>query len=129
MFNKILGVLKSIFTNVPAIVPILGAFGVVVPPVAIAAVPLAIGLMEKAEEALGDGTGPLKKQAVQAGVNAFAGAMAEYSTGGQKETWQALTPEVVGTLIDGIAGVANALAEKPVFDNSAFENMKAGLTP
>jgi len=130
MFSKILGVFRTIFSAGAYLTPVLAAFGVVIPPVAIASVPLMTVLMDKAEEAFGDGSGPLKKAAVTEGITAFSSKMAELSTGGQKETWAALTPEVISATIDGLAGAANAIAKAtqaaPVFDDSQFELMKQG---
>lgn len=122
--------IKMILLSLSGIAPLLTLFGVAIPPLAIAAVPATIALMGAAENALGDGTGPLKKQAVTAGMTAFAGTMQAASTGGQKETWDKFTPEVTGALIDTIAAVANSVAvasnSEPVFDDSVFEAMKAG---
>jgi len=130
MFSEILGVFRTIFSAGAYLTPIFAAFGVVIPPAAIAAVPLATILMDKAEEAMGDGQGALKKAAVTEGLTAFSSKMAELSTGGQKETWAALTPEVISATIDGLAGAANAIAKAtqvaPISDDSRFEIMKQG---
>jgi len=122
MFSKALSFIKSLIGSAGVIAPILTLFGVAIPPVAIAAAPLVINLMNEAENALGDGTGPLKKKAVTNAANAFVDTMKTVSTGGQADTYAKLTPEVVGTLVDTIAGVANNIAaqtgaSKPVFDD------------
>ncbi len=133
MFSKALGFIKTVLGSTGVLAPILALFGVAIPPAAIAAVPLAITMMDEAEKALGDGTGPLKKEAVTKGMVAFSEAMQTVSTGGQAETWQKVTPDVVSTLIDTVANVANGMAKAtdkaPVFDDSQFERMKAGIMP
>ncbi len=125
IFTKALSFIKGILGSAGIITPILALFGVAVPPVALAAVPIVIGLMTKAEEALGDGTGPIKKAAVEAGVLGFADAMKEVSTGGQKETWEQITPEMISKLIDTVATVANGISKSSggsvIFDDSQFE--------
>ena len=130
MFTNALRFIKGLLGSLGTVAPILGAFGVVFPPAAIAGIPIAIGLMTAAEEAFGDGSGPVKKAAVTAGLTAFTEAMANASTGGQKETWAAFTPEVVSATIDVIATTANQIAAVaggvPVFDDSVFERMKIG---
>lgn len=80
------------------------------PQAAVVGVPAMVALMNAAEDALGDGTGPLKKQAVTNGMVAFTETMKQVSTGGQKETWEQFTPELVGTAIDVIADVANTVS-------------------
>jgi hypothetical protein len=125
-FAKALNFLKGLIGSFGMLAPIIGAFGVVVPPAAIALAPVVITLMQKAEEALGDGTGPLKKAAVTDGVVAFATKMAEVSTGGQKDTWTAITPSVVSTTIDALAATANQISTSigsgnPIFDSSVSD--------
>lgn len=119
MFTKALNILKGLLAGAGTLAPILSLLGVAIPPVAVAAIPATIGLMTAAEEALGDGTGPLKKEAVVAGVQSFTNVMQTVSTGGQKETWDKVTPEVVTTMIDAVATAANGIAKElgsdPVF--------------
>ena len=132
IFTKALSFIKGILGGAGVITPILALFGVAFPPAAMAVIPLVIGLMGQAEEALGDGTGPVKKAAVEAGAVAFVEGMQTVSTGGQKETWESITPETVSVLIDTIATVANGISKvsggNPVFDDSQFEinKMNAG---
>ena len=77
--------------------------------------------------------GPLKKAAVEAGAIGFVEGMQVASTGGQKETWEKITPETVSVLIDTIATVANGISKvsggNQIFDDSQFEinKMNAGL--
>lgn len=131
MFQKALKVVKGILGTASVISPILALFGVTIPAAAITAIPAVISFMTAAEDALGDGTGPLKKKAVTEGMVAFSSAMATVSTGGQQETWKAITPDVISNTIDGVASVANAIAKASggniVFDDTVFENMKMGL--
>lgn len=128
MFTKALNFIKGLFGSAGVIAPILTLFGVAIPPVAIAAIPMAIGLMTAAEDALGDGTGAIKKSAVTAGVTAFADQIKAVSTGGQAETWNAMTPDVVSALIDTIATTANQIADAagsaPVFDETKWNETK-----
>lgn len=130
MFVKALGLIKSILGSAGFITPILAACGVAVPALIPALIPMIISLMSSAEEALGDGTGALKKAAVTAGTIAFADNMKTLSTGGQKETWENVTPDMVGVLVDSIATVANEISEisggNAVFDDTdEWERVKA----
>lgn len=129
-FSKALMTVKGLLTSTAFLAPILATFGVVIPPVAIAAIAPTIALMDAAERSLGDGTGPLKKEAVTAGMVAFSDVMKTTSTGGQKETWERTTPEVVSVIVDAIATTANMIAKtansEPVFDDSMYEAMKYG---
>lgn len=124
-FTKALAIIKSVLGSSTVIAPILAAFGVTIPAAATAAIPAAITLMTAAEEAFGDGTGTIKKAAVTKGLVAITEGMQEVSTGGQAETWAAVTPEVISTTVDTIASVANQIAETldadPVFDSSTFQ--------
>lgn len=124
MFTKALSIIKSVLGSTGVIAPILAAFGATIPGAAIAAVPAAITLMTAAEEAFGDGTGPIKKAAVTEGLVAIADGMQKVSTGGQAETWAKVTPDVIGTTVDTIAAVANDISEQmggsAVFDASTF---------
>lgn len=99
---------------------VLGSAGVLVP--------IVIGLMTSAENAMGDGTGALKKAAVTAGVVGFTDSMKEISTGGQKETWEQITPDMVSGLIDTVATVANGISKvsggEIIFDDSRYEMSK-----
>ena len=117
--------LKSLLSGAGLLTPVLALFGISIPPVALAIIPLVVGLMGKAEEAMGDGTGALKKEAVTAAVVGFTGVMKTASTGGQKETWEEITPVMVSGLIDTIATVANAVSKgtggDAVFDGSQFD--------
>jgi hypothetical protein len=131
MFTKALSFIKSLFGSFSGIAPLLALFGVAVPPVAIAAIPIAIGLMDAAEQAFGDGTGAIKKEVVSAGLTAFSEKMTELSTGGQKETWATITPNV-GAMIDTIATVANNIAAAsgsatPIFTDDEWEKRKLGI--
>jgi hypothetical protein len=129
MFSKVLSFLKMVIGSAGVLAPVLAAFGVVIPPVAIAILPLMTDLMGHAEDAMPTaGSGAIKKAAVTAGVTGFVNSMAQLSTGGQKETYQKITSEMVSGLIDTVAAVANGIAQKPVFDDSAFEAMKANST-
>ena len=132
IFTKALSFIKGILGSASVITPILALFGVAIPPAALAVVPMVLGLMNQAEEALGDGTGPLKKAAVEAGAIGFVEGMQVASTGGQKETWEKITPETVSVLIDTIATVANGISKvsggNQIFDDSQFDinKMSAG---
>ena len=121
-FVEALGKIKAILSSLIGIAPILSLFGVSVPQAAVVGVPAVVALMNAAEESLGDGTGPLKKKAVMSGAVAFTETMKQVSTGGQKETWEQFTPELVGKTIDVIADVANTVSlvtgGDMVFDDS-----------
>jgi hypothetical protein len=127
MFKKALAIIKGIITGAAIISPILSLFGVKIPQEAVAAVPATIALMDAAEE-LGSGTGALKKEAVMQGMSAFTSVMQTVSTGGQKETWDKVTPEVISKSIDVIAEIANNVSTvtggDPVFDDSVYEATK-----
>lgn len=110
MFTKVLGVIKGLFSSSGVIVPILAACGVAVPPLAIAVLPVITGLMTTAEEAYGSGTGPLKKSFVEQGAMQIVEGMKQVSTGGQKATWEGVTPEMVGGIVDVVAKVANTIS-------------------
>lgn len=129
-FVSALGKIKAILSSLMGIAPILSLFGVAVPQAAVVGVPAMVALMNAAEDALGDGTGPLKKQAVTNGMVAFTETMKQVSTGGQKETWEQFTPELVGTAIDVIADVANTVSVATggdvVFDVSELDPRALG---
>jgi len=74
--------------------------------------PVAVAMINSAESVMGDGTGEAKKAAVVAGLTAFSGAMAEYSTGGQKETWNIIKDGDIGCVVDAIVGTVNAVADQ-----------------
>ena len=86
IFTKALSFIKGILGSASVITPILALFGVAIPPAALAVVPMVLGLMNQAEEALGDGTGPLKKAAVEAGAIGFVdgAGSAKYSREGSR---------------------------------------------
>ncbi len=112
VFNKALSVLKILISRAPAFINLFAALGGKASPelaVVQTAAPVALAMMDAAETALGDGTGEQKKDAVKQGMTAFADAMAEYSTGGQKETWTAVTQADIGSIIDALADTANAI--------------------
>lgn len=69
--------------------------------------PLVTNLIKIAENVLGDGTGVKKKAFVVDGVTQVIQAMPGVSTGGQKETWDALNSaiEPLKGLIDVLAGL------------------------
>lgn len=83
------------------------------------------GLITAAENAFGDGTGPIKKQYVMEGAEKIVQTMSDVSTGGQKETWNTLAP-LTSTIVDSIITAANGLSESPVFTDDNYEKMKAG---
>jgi hypothetical protein len=124
-FTDVLSKIKAILLSLSGLAPLLSLVGVAIPPVATVALPATIALMGAAEAALGDGTGPLKKEAVTAGMVAFSDAMKKVSTGGQKETWEQFTPEVVSASIDVIANVANTASivtgGDVLFDDSIYD--------
>jgi hypothetical protein len=124
-----LNALKSLLSGAGLLTPILAMFGITIPPVALAVIPLVTTLMGKAEEALGDGTGALKKEAVTAAVVGFTDVMKTASTGGQAETWKEITPDMVSGLIDTVATVANNISKgtggEAVFDDTQFELNKS----
>jgi hypothetical protein len=124
-----LSALKSLLSGASLLTPLLALFGVVIPPVAIVAAPMIVKLMGIAEEAYGDGQGPLKKAAVTNFVSTAIADTASFSTGGQAETLAALTPELVSTLIDTVATVANSISKgtggEAVFDDTQFELNKS----
>lgn len=120
-----LNALKTLLSGASLLTPLLALFGVALPPAAILAIPMVTKLMGIAEEAYGDGSGPLKKAAVTSFVNTAIVDTASFSTGGQAETLSKLTPDLVSTLIDTIATVSNSISKVSggdiVFDNSQFE--------
>lgn len=128
-FTSALNFIKGILSSAGVFAPLLTMFGVTIPPVALAVVPIITTLMNSAEESLGDGTGALKKSAVVSGAVAFTKTMQTVSTGGQKETWSKITPELVDTTIDTIATIANGISNlsdnEPIFDDSEWERTKA----
>ena len=69
--------------------------------------PLIINLIKIAESVLGDGTGAKKKIFVVDGVIQIMKAMPGVSTGGQKESWEAVNNAmpVIKNLIDVLAGL------------------------
>jgi len=75
--------------------------------VALQLIPLVTNLIKIAEELLGPGTGTKKKAFVVDGVEQIIKTMPSISTGGQKETWDAIN-KVMGPikrLIDVLAGL------------------------
>ena len=69
--------------------------------------PLITNLIKIAESVLGSGTGVKKKAFVVDGVTQVVKAMPDVSTGGQRETWEAINfamPAIKG-LIDVLAGI------------------------
>lgn len=108
MFTKVLGFLKTVFSSSGILLPILGACGVAVPPIAVAIIPVIAGLMAQAEDLFPEsGKGALKKATVTNMIMDIASTMKTQSTGGQKETWDSVTPEIVVAVIDTLANVAN----------------------
>ncbi len=75
--------------------------------------PVAVAMIQSVESVMGDGTGVQKKAAVVAGLTAFTGAMAEYSTGAQKETWEGIKSGDMGGVVDAIVGTVNAVKDVP----------------
>jgi len=80
------------------------------------------GLIGAAENAFGDGTGPIKKQYVMEGAQKIVATMADISTGGQKETWEAIAPFTDG-VIDAIVLGVNTISDTPVFDDLSYQSM------
>jgi len=106
---------KNLLAMAQQLLPVAVLFGLKSTPelaAAQAAAPVAIALMDAAETAMGDGMGAQKKEAVTAGLKAFAEKMAELSTGGQKETWTIINGVDMGGLIDSIAATANCAQGK-----------------
>ena len=70
-------------------------------------IPLVINLMKTIEGILGPGTGKQKKAFVKDGVDIAAKEMIKVSTGGQKETWEAVDAFMpfISNLIDVFAGI------------------------
>lgn len=60
------------------------------------------------EKIFGPGTGETKKQAVVGMTQAVIGGIQQVSTGGQKETIDALA-EPIGKAVDGLVAIANAV--------------------
>jgi hypothetical protein len=75
--------------------------------IALQLIPLIINLVKTAEGLLGPGTGTQKKAFVVDGITQVINAMVEFSTGGQKKTWEAINTFIVPikALIDVIAGL------------------------
>lgn len=125
---------KKLGAVVCGLAPVLGAVATIVFPAGGAAVAIGTkiigalpGLITAAENAFGDGTGPVKKQYVMEGAEKIVATMADVSTGGQKETWEKLQP-FTSTIVDSIITAANGLSDQPIFvcdDN--YDNMKQGL--
>jgi len=69
--------------------------------------PLITNLIKIAESVLGDGTGVKKKAFVVDGVTQVIKAMPSVSTGGQKESWEAINNAMplIKSLIDILAGL------------------------
>lgn len=114
-WKKALAVAKTILLAVPTFLAAFFAFGgkktqelEMVQNLA----PVAVAMINSAESVMGDGTGVQKKAAVVAGLTAFSGAMAELSTGGQKETWTIIKDGNIGGVVDAIVGTANVVAEQ-----------------
>lgn len=63
-----------------------------------------IKLMTTAENILGRGTGPKKKEIVMEGGKALVEGMTTFSTGGQKTWWQTFGNSI-GNIVDLLAGV------------------------
>ena len=70
-------------------------------------IPLIINLMIMIEKLLGPGTGVQKKEFVKDGVKQVVKGMAAVSTGGQKETWQAI--DLIMVPISGLIDILAAL--------------------
>ena len=70
-------------------------------------IPLIINLMVTIEKLLGAGTGVQKKEFVKDGIKQVVKGMTSVSTGGQKETWQAvdLLMVPISSLIDILAAL------------------------
>ena len=68
--------------------------------------PLITSLVKLAEGLFGDNTGTTKKAFVKEGIKTVATGIGMVSTGGQKDTWNAINNnfELFGGLIDAIAG-------------------------
>jgi hypothetical protein len=122
---------KGLASVVCGLAPILGAVASIVFPGGGAAVTIGTkvlgalpGLINSAEQAFGDGSGPIKKQFVMEGAQKIVETMQNISTGGQKETWDAIAP-LTSTVVDGIVAAVNGLSDEPVFD--VYANMKNGL--
>jgi len=85
-----------------------------------------IGVMEKVYADV-KGMGSVKKETVMAAVQVVANDMTAVSTGGQKETWEALSP-LVSSFVDDAVALCN-LASPGIVTDDAFERSKAGLLP
>lgn len=85
-----------------------------------------IGLAEEAYKTFA-GSGAVKKSTVMSATQSFVEGMTHVSTGGQKETWDTLSP-LVEVFVDSAVGMANIVAPGSVSDED-FEKSKAGLMP
>lgn len=91
----------------------------------LALVPLVVQLIGFAEKLFtGAKQGALKKSMVLGAAEAVANGMAMASTGGQKETWEAIKP-MLGTIIDTTVAISNATGWVTIEDDN-FEKMKNG---
>lgn len=91
----------------------------------LALIPVVAQLISFAEKLFtGSGKGELKKSVVLGAAEAVVSGMTAVSTGGQKDTWTAIAPQV-STIIDGVVAVANATGWVDIADDN-FDNMKNG---
>jgi hypothetical protein len=120
-FKKLGQVVKGI---APVLAGVASVFlpGIAIAPKILAALP---GLISSAENAFGDGTGPIKKQYVMEGAERIVATMTDVSTGGQKETWEAIAP-LASTIVDGIIAGTKIIDEDLFDDYGITEQMKYG---
>jgi len=85
-----------------------------------------IGVVEEVYTGI-KGKGSVKKASVMAVAQEVATDMTAVSTGGQKDTWEAIVP-MVSAFVDSAVSITNAIAPGTVTDE-AFERSKAGLMP
>lgn len=75
------------------------------------------GLINAAEEAYGNGQGPLKKEFVLQGAEKLVDVLADVSVDNKKAIWETMKP-VTGQVVDGIVAaintfVPNTIAKRP----------------
>lgn len=85
-----------------------------------------IGIAEEVYKGI-SGKGSVKKASVVAATKEIVSDMVTVSTGGQKETWESISP-LVDTFIDAAVGVSNLVSPGSVTDED-FEKAKAGILP
>ena len=94
----------------------------------LALIPLVIKLVGFVETLFGEakGQGEVKKSTVLGATQAIVDGVASVSTGGQKETWEAISP-VVGSVVDAVVGIANVVGWEGITDDTVQDDMRNGL--